>query len=376
MSRENLNTMESSISENTVMDVDKLTKLIIWARANDIEEIQSWLDNTTISLDAKREVLKSQSESYITPGGRGSATPFQWCCICFAKTNNNEVMENIMIAMIRMGGEEMLKIKDSGFGGNGLQYALANKVTMNIIQELVSASVDLIEATNNEGDNALHIATRFDVDFNVINGLLESDRFTRKLLKDTNTSNILPIHYACKYHSDIRVIKLFLNKDTVSLANPVQNSTEKKLELLCYAFDGGSTVRHDIIEYLIDQLDDDESDFFDVISQHKLMKSMFFWTRQQPPQIKANALKRRFIRKFLNASFIHPIYLSFLFLDLYAHLALVILFSIGIDQAVIEGDAVMDKSIYRFIILALSWKGLREFLQILTISMEAYILGQ
>ena len=343
------------------MDKDELTRKIF---SNETNEIQNFLEDSSFTKEEKGKTLQSRSEGHIG-GHEVFATPFQWCCIEYSP--EDELMEKVMLKMIEIGGKDMLKIEDSLFSSNGLQYALGNRIPFKFLKDTISK--DLVTAVNKEGDNAIHIASRFNIDIEVVKLLIEKGG--KDQLEAENESGCLPIHYAFQY-SSLEVVKLLLDKEH-GHPEPLMK-TKDKLSLLSCAFDGGNVDRNDIIHFLCDELK--QENVFDILSQDGLMRSMFSWTFQQPPQIKAEVLRRSFIRKFLNASFIHPVYLTIVFIDVYAQLTLVLSFSIGIDKSVIEGDEAMNRICYGFIISALASRGFREFLQIATSPMNVYVTGE
>lgn len=339
------------------IDTNSLTNLI--SSQTEWDTIGSWLDHEDVLESVKKQVLSTLCEANImVPVGRTHPNPFQWACF-------KDAPKDILQQMINIGGQGMLQIKDSEFGRNGLQWALATRVSPEILEQMVSP--ELVRDKDKKGENSIHTACQFDIDHNIVELLIEKGG--RDLLEMKNASESLPIHHACRYHSEIKVIKLMVD-EPYGFPDTLGHIDGDKFSPLAYAFEGGGS--KDLIDFLLDRL---EKKNFHTLS-HRTAKSMLFWTNQQPEEIKADLLRRPFVRNILNESFIHPLYLSIVFCDVYAQLTLVVIFAVGIDKSVIAGGEAMNRIMYGFLLGALSWRGIREFLQIATSPMNMYITGE
>ncbi len=331
-------------------------------------DIRKWIyedhDDPTARQQKKQILCTQSTEKVHTSGGSTQATPFQWACIRGAP-------DDILQGMIKIGGQDMIQMKDTALESNGLQWALGNKIKEETIELL--ANKDSIQDLNKDKDCALHTAARFGSGIDVIKMLI--DRGGIGLLEVENKKDCLPIHHACQFSSDLKVVEYLLDEDH-GYPEALRKSDKDGLCPLAHAFDAGASI--DLITILVDQLIQqlgEKEALSYLLSRDKTKKCMLFWTNKQKRERKKELLKKEFVKKFLNASFISPNVLTVIILDLYAQLVFVVMFSIGIDRSVIEGNETMDRYMYGFILAALFWRFMREILQIARQPLKIYIKG-
>ena len=299
-----------------------------------------------------------------TQSGTTYCTPFQWACI-------KKAPQCVLQVMINKGGNEMLSKCDQKLNSNGLQWAIANRASSQVIKNIVEnyqgqERKHLIAHKNSSNENAIHVAIRFHNEIEVIRYLI--DQGGDDLLENTNSSGCLCLHYACRHHSDPKVIDVLYEKKNDSM----EREDHDKNWPLVHAFDGGNT--KDIVDHLLSIIPYDTA--LKYLSKYESAKSMMFWINRQIFEDKKDLLARPLIREVLNASFIRAFYLRIMFCDLYAQILLVAIFSIGIDQSVVDGTEAMDRIYFWIMVGALLYRGVREIYQIAKSPLRTYLIGE
>lgn len=339
---------------NFLRQVDYLTRAIRTQKWNTVDD---WLKDPNIDLAKKQIVLKSKCLTDQTFFG-AHANPFHWACLF-------EAPSHILNRMIDVGGEDMLADKDTVYKSNGLIWAATNRGSLDVVQNIVSVDKNLITGTNRFGNNAVHMACRFNTDYEVIHFLFKTGG--PEILTARNDFGEIPLHHACRYHFDLKVTKEMVSGPQGQM-ELLKIRDSNGLSSLAHAFEGEGS--KELINFLLDEFDDHSGD--DLL--HKNTGSMLTWTNAQPQSIKAEFLKKHFIRRVLNSYFSHPLFLGILMCDFYSQLVLVWVYSFGIGAPIIQGSKALDNGHYFLLNIAIAWRVLREVLQIMTKPLDLYIV--
>lgn len=326
-------------------EADFLSSII--RQKNQSVRLKEWIQNEEST--EKRTVL--QTISYKEQLFRSCLTPFHWAL--FEQVDSEDIAR-----MVDIGGIEMLEAVDSGFKSNSLIWAVTSRTPLEVVKKIVLKSgVELIKATNTDGNNALHMACRFSQAHEIIQFLVEKGE--EDILMARNKFGELPLHMACKNHSDVRVIELLIDK-TKPVSSSLRDLDSNGFSPLGHAFDSGGS--KDIVTYLLDCFHDDMADKM----LHKNAIAMLAWIKEQPYEEKNDFLRKPFVQRVLNKYFTNRLYLGILMLDFYAEAILVVIFSFGIRERHIQTSEALESTVFNFLILALGWRMLREAFQFYT----------
>ncbi len=317
--------------------------------------VEDWLNDANIDIDSKRVILKSKCLSESTFFG-AYGNPFHWACLF-------EAPSHILVAMLDLGGVEMLEDKDTSFKANGLLWAVANRISLEVIKKIVELEGSILASTNKDGDNSLHLSCKYNADLEVVKFIIEEGG--SDILTARNEEGQIPLHYACRFHTDQNVAKEMLyGSHGQKILLEVKDSNG--LSCLAHAFDGDGD--KDLIKFLFDEFENHDGD--DLL--HKNTISMLIWTNNQPKEVKEEFLRKPFIRRVLNSYFSHPLFLGTLMSDFYIQVYLVWVFSFCISPKIVQGAENLDHTIYIILNVSIGWKVLREMFQALTTPFNIY----
>jgi ankyrin repeat protein len=337
---------ESALTSN---EADHLSGYILHKQWTKLKE---WIDDiqTNSSAERKRMVLQTVSSKEQHLNGH-HLNPFHWAL--FAQVDNE-----LLLKMIDIGGKGMLETVDADYESHSLIWAATNRIGLEVMQKIILVGGDaLIQATNRRGNNALHMACRFDQDYEIIHFLVEKGGM--EALTARNEFGELPVHLACQCHFDTRVIELLIKRSCLDLRNSsLRDLVDKNgFSPIDHAFNSSGS--KEVINYLLELFHDDKGDKM----IHKNAVAMLSWIQEQREEDKHEFLRKPFVRRVLNKYSINPLYLSILMVDVYMQLVLVGIFSFGIHAKDIKLSEPLDSKIFFLLNVAVAWRTIREVLQ-------------
>jgi len=352
------------------VNLDEHDRLIEWISNENWEEIRNWLKaESSSSSGSYRGIMLTQSKLCVLPNVH--AIPFQWACMQVAP-------EDILLKFIEIGGKELALAVDSLFGSNSLIWASTNQVKLEVIEKLTSIQDlnNLVMVTNKYKNNALHMACRFQQTFSVIQHLVQKGA-PYEIIHKKNEFGELPLHLASSHHTDTDVLELLVNE--VDGGKTLKEKDEEGFNPLVHAYKYDAPT--EIVEYLADKILDADDFSNDTSSirkgkvqvKHKTALVMLTWASKQNDEVLQRLLSQAFVRNVLNGYFIHPLFLSILMCDLYMQLILVSVYSFSINKDIIYGSGALRGAELVCLLIALSWKLVREGMQIVTIPFNLYV---
>jgi hypothetical protein len=274
---------------------------------------------------------------------------------------SRESDEDTLKMMVEVGGTDMLASRDTVYKSNCLIWAVTNRVSLAVVQQIVSLNENLIADTNIFGNNAVHMACRFNCDFEVIKLLHEKGG--QETANSKNNFGEIPFHHACRYHYNLKVVKYMVSRRR----NILKKRDNKGKTCLAHAFKGDGS--RDLINFLFDEFGEHDG----AALLHTNTGAMLSWTNAQPNDVKTEFLSKPFLRRVLNSYFIHPLYLGILMCDFYTQLILVWIYSFGIGASIIQGDEALDRVRYVLLVACFLWRTCRELLKILSTPLNLYV---
>lgn len=242
----------------------------------------------------------------------GNSSPLHHAC-------HYNASPNVIQYLIKVGGHEAASTADD-IGNLPLHWALSKRLSREIIILLIErGGRDTVTQTNKIGWTALHTASFFDADNETISYLIRTAG--PDTVKRWDAKNRSPI-------------------DIIIETNPF--SVESIITML-YAL---GEVDENLLALPTDSVN-----------------SILDWVRRQPT---SEALKCLSVQRMLNDTFISRKYLTVWMIDLYFQIALVVLFSFGIDSTLRNYGVSMDTGPTIGLYLSIGWFLGREVIQLIT----------
>ncbi len=349
-------------NNNASSNWEEYGRLIAAIRNEHWTDVDDWIASEKTSADEKRRIMLTRSKDYVFATSR--AIPFHWACFY-------EAPDEILLKFIDLGGKDIAVQTDDNYGSNSLIWAVINRVSLDVVKKLVSLKADLpIMTTSQSGDNALHMACRFDQDLAVIKHLVRTGAPFDIVHQRNKEFGELPIHVASSNHMDVRVIQLLLNGDDGGDEETVKDKDGEGLSPLIHAYRDGAPP--EIVEFLMDKYTKYQKGDNIVQVRHETALQMMKWASKQDGDVLKQFLSRPFVRKILNNYFIRPLYLGTLMCDLYVQIALVWVYT-NINQEIILGSEMINSFGLAVLYFGSAWRILREILQMLSIPLNLYV---